>query len=175
MGLIQSLYTQTFPPAATWGVDSIPDLSGRVAVVTGGYAGIGTETVKVSPSRSQILRPSLSEVIYRHSSIIMPKSISPEETRAKPVRPSLLSSLRLAKRHSSSSWIWGTSSLSRLLRKSSRQKNELCISYSTMRKSCLLGTCEQKLTLVSRGVMNPPVENITSDGYDQQWGTNVLG
>lgn len=67
MGLIQSLYTQTFPPAATWGVDNIPDLSGRVAVVTGGYAGIGTETVKVSPSQSQILGLSLSKVIYRRS------------------------------------------------------------------------------------------------------------
>jgi retinol dehydrogenase-12 len=50
MGFAHSVYTQSFPPAAQWGVNDIPDLSGRVAVVTGGYAGIGTETVKVSTS-----------------------------------------------------------------------------------------------------------------------------
>jgi retinol dehydrogenase-12 len=48
MGLAYSMYTQSFPPAAQWGVNNISDLSGRVAVVTGGYAGIGAETVKVS-------------------------------------------------------------------------------------------------------------------------------
>jgi retinol dehydrogenase-12 len=26
-----------------------------------------------------------------------------------------------------------------------------------------------------RGVMVPPIEMTTSDGYDLQWGTNVLG
>jgi hypothetical protein len=47
MGVLYSAYSQTFPPAAKWGVDDIPDLTGRVVVVTGGYAGIGTWTVKV--------------------------------------------------------------------------------------------------------------------------------
>jgi retinol dehydrogenase-12 len=48
MGAIQSGISQAFPPSAKWGVSDIPDLTGRVVIVTGGYAGIGTWTVKVS-------------------------------------------------------------------------------------------------------------------------------
>jgi hypothetical protein len=47
MGIISSAISQAFPPKAEWGPDDIPDLTGRVAVVTGGYAGIGAHTVKV--------------------------------------------------------------------------------------------------------------------------------
>lgn len=35
------------PPKAKWSVADIPDLSGKVMIVTGGNAGIGRETVKV--------------------------------------------------------------------------------------------------------------------------------
>jgi hypothetical protein len=34
-----SVYSQVFPPKPTWGVDDIPDLSGKIAIVTGGYSG----------------------------------------------------------------------------------------------------------------------------------------
>ena len=33
--------------ASKWSVDEIPDLSGKVMIVTGGNTGIGRETVKV--------------------------------------------------------------------------------------------------------------------------------
>ncbi|KAJ8488637.1 hypothetical protein ONZ51_g3428 [Trametes cubensis] len=42
-----NVYTQLLPPPkARWGVADIPDLTGKVMIVTGGNAGIGRETVK---------------------------------------------------------------------------------------------------------------------------------
>ena len=35
MGNTYSFYTQTFPPKAVWTPEQIPDLTGKVVVVTG--------------------------------------------------------------------------------------------------------------------------------------------
>jgi hypothetical protein len=40
MGAYLSILQQSFPPHPTWAVDDIPDLTGKVAIVTGVFAHI---------------------------------------------------------------------------------------------------------------------------------------
>ncbi|KAG6868970.1 hypothetical protein C0993_006492 [Termitomyces sp. T159_Od127] len=46
MGIVQSILTECFPPESRFSVDDIPDLTGKVVIVTGANTGLGKETVK---------------------------------------------------------------------------------------------------------------------------------
>jgi hypothetical protein len=42
-----SIYSQFFVPKTKFHVEDIPDLSGKIMIVTGGYSDIGWETARV--------------------------------------------------------------------------------------------------------------------------------
>ena len=58
---LRRIVGQMFPPKPTWTVEQIPDLSGKVCLVTGGNTGIGKETCK------QLLRKNATVVLAARS------------------------------------------------------------------------------------------------------------
>ncbi|CCO31032.1 putative oxidoreductase C736,13 OS=Schizosaccharomyces pombe (strain 972 / ATCC 24843) GN=SPCC736.13 PE=3 SV=1 [Rhizoctonia solani AG-1 IB] len=135
-----NIFSQIFPPKPLFSVEQIPDLTGRVFIVTGGNAGVGKETCKALLNKNAKVYLAARNKSRAHDAIEWLKA----ETNG---REPIFLELDL-------------SSLDSVRKAAEQFKSK-----------------EQELHALfnNAGVMAPPVEQRTSDGYDLQFGTNVLG
>ncbi|EPQ54653.1 NAD P-binding protein [Gloeophyllum trabeum ATCC 11539] len=125
-----------FPPKAKWGVDDIPDLTGKVMIVTGSNTGIGKETVKA--------------LLNHNAKVYM-------ACRSKTKAEAAIAQL-----------------------KEETGKAAIYIHLDLMDLRSIKVTAEElesRLDVLfnNAGIMFPPIDDLTKDGYDAQFGTNVIG
>ncbi|CDO72258.1 hypothetical protein BN946_scf184970.g110 [Trametes cinnabarina] len=136
---LQRTYTQIVPPKPKFSVDQIPDLTGRVVIVTGGNSGIGYETIKA---------------LLQHNAKVYMASRSRDKAEA------AIAKLKDATGKEAIFLELDLSSLASIKRAA---------------KEFLAKERELHILFNNAGVMWPPVDWLTKDGYDLQFGTNVLG
>ncbi|KAI0067967.1 NAD-binding protein [Artomyces pyxidatus] len=127
------------PPKPTWTSEDVPDLTGKIAIVTGGNTGIGKETCRV------LLAHNAKVYLAARSESKGSRAI--EELQEKTGKTAVFLRLDLADL------------------RSIRQAAEAFVSQ------------EQQLHILfnNGGVMFPPLDLVTAQGYDGQFGTNTLG
>ncbi|KAG2034533.1 hypothetical protein BDR03DRAFT_924035 [Suillus americanus] len=139
MGNHLSLLGQSFPSKSSFHVNDIPDLTGKVMIVTGANTGIGKETAKTL-------------LIHNAKVYVAARSQEKADVAIKDLKNSTGKEALFLK-------------LDLADLKSVKASVEEYLSKET------------KLDVLfnSAGVMFPPKEWLTVDGYDLQFGTNVLG
>ncbi|KAI0088815.1 NAD(P)-binding protein [Irpex rosettiformis] len=136
---IGQIFAQSFPPTSKFSAEDIPDLTGRVCIVTGGYTGIGKETVKA------LLKKNATVYIAGRSKSKAESAV--EELRTSTGKKPVFLELDLA----------NLASIRRSAEEFLGKEQELHILFN------------------NAGVLSCPIEQTTADGYDLQFGTNVLG
>ncbi|KAH9932017.1 NAD(P)-binding protein [Epithele typhae] len=136
---VYSFASLLYPPSPRFSVDDIPDLGGQVVIVTGGYAGIGKETVKALLQRNAKVYVAGRDK-SKAASVLADLAAT---TGNEPLFLELdLASLKSVK-HAADEFM--------------SKERELHMLFN------------------NAGVMYPPRELVTVDGYDLQFGTNVIG
>ncbi|KAH9836617.1 NAD-P-binding protein [Rhodofomes roseus] len=139
MGNQLAVLSQAFPPKSTFAPAQMPDLTGRVVIVTGGNVGIGKETIKA---------------LLEHNAKVYMASRSKEKVDA---------------------------AIKELVQQTGKEAIFLELDLSSLasvrRAAEEFMSKEKELHVLfnNAGVMWPPRELLTADGYDLQFGTNVVG
>ncbi|KDQ12680.1 hypothetical protein BOTBODRAFT_56500 [Botryobasidium botryosum FD-172 SS1] len=139
MGLAWSFLNQSYPPRSLWGVEDIPDLSGKVVIVTGGNSGIGYETCKA--------------LLQKNAKVYM-------AARSKAKAEDAINELKQAT---------GKEAIFLALDLASLKSIKASVEEFKSREEVL------HILFNNGGVMAPPMDQLTAEGYDLQFGTNVLG
>ncbi|EIW74073.1 NAD(P)-binding protein [Coniophora puteana RWD-64-598 SS2] len=134
-----SFLSELFPPATKFTADDVPDMTGKVVIVTGGNAGIGKECTKI------LLGKNAKVYIASRDEAKAKRAI--EELKGVTGKEALFLRLDLAN-----------------LRK-----------VKTSAEEFLSKESELHVLFNNAGVMSCPIDYVTDDGYDMQFGTNVLG
>jgi len=137
--MLQSL-TEMCPPTSKFNVEDIPDLSGKVVIVTGGNTGIGFVTCKYLLLKNATVYMLCRSAEKAHEAIGKLKEVT-NGKEAKFVQCDLADLPSVKK----------------------------CVEEFTSK--------EQRLDIIfnSAGVMFPPIEQVTKQNFDMQFGTNVVG
>ncbi|KAG1822689.1 uncharacterized protein BJ212DRAFT_1456374 [Suillus subaureus] len=139
MGNHLSVLGQSFPSKSNFHVEDIPDLTGKVMIVTGANTGIGKETAKV---------------LLTHNAKVYVAARSQEKAEV---------------------------AIKDLKNSTGKEALFLKLDLADLKsvKACAEEYLSKETTLDvlfnSAGVMFPPTDWLTVDGYDLQFGTNVLG
>ncbi|KAJ6503408.1 NAD-binding protein [Mycena vitilis] len=139
MGNISAYFAQSFPPKSKFTVDDIPDLTGKVIIVTGGFVWSNI-FLRCFPPR--LLALSNGGIGYEIIKALLPKNAKTETGKDVLFIPLDLSDL------------------------------------DSVRKAAdEFKSKETKLDVLfnNGGVMNTPIEQLTKQGFDMQFGTNVMG
>ncbi|KAI0733894.1 hypothetical protein C8Q72DRAFT_500583 [Fomitopsis betulina] len=139
MGNQLAVLSQAFPPRSTFSPEQIPDLTGRVMIVTGGNVGIGKETIRA---------------LLDHNAKVYMASRSKEKADA---------AIKELQQQTGKEAIFLELDLSNLA--SVRKAAEEYLSKESV----------LHVLFNNAGVMWAPTELLTADGYDLQFGTNVVG
>ncbi|KAI0058523.1 NAD-P-binding protein [Artomyces pyxidatus] len=139
MGNLVSTIAQAFPPKPKWGVDDIPDLSGKVTIVTGGNAGIGKETIKA---------------LLAHNAKVYMASRSEDKAKA------AIADLKAAT---------GREAIFLKLDLADLKSVRVCAEEFLSKEK------ELHILFLNAGVMACPIDWVTVQKYDMQFGTNVIG
>ncbi|TFY71120.1 hypothetical protein EVG20_g1896 [Dentipellis fragilis] len=147
-----------FPPAPVWSVDGIPDLSGQIMIVTGGNTGIGRETVKVLyvtlPALSLSLIMSLTQALLAHNAKVY--MACRDEGKANRTISAL-------EQETGEKAIFLHLDLSDL--ESVRKAADEFLSSET----------QLHVLFNNAAVMACPMDELSKQGYDLQFATNVMG
>ncbi|KAJ2912527.1 hypothetical protein MD484_g7884, partial [Candolleomyces efflorescens] len=159
MGTYLSVLSESYPPKAQFRSQDMPDLSGKVAIVTGATAGIGKETAK------ELLAHNAKVYLGARNREKGEKTI--QELKIETGKDGILLELDL-------------SDLKSVAAAAEEFQSYVFEAYSTKTLSepfVLDRRKETKLHMLfnNAGVMAPPTDQVTAQGYDLQFGTNVLG
>ncbi|TRM66502.1 hypothetical protein BD626DRAFT_555372 [Schizophyllum amplum] len=139
---------ESYPPAPEWGVDDIPDLTGRVMAITGANTGASNAS---SPSSRIDLFPA--QALLQHNATVY--MFCRSETRAKAAIADLKEQTAKEARFVQCD-LSDLPSVKRCAEEFLSKESQLHVLFN------------------NGGVMLNPVEQLTAQGYDMQFGTNVL-